>query len=133
MQTPMFVFAGLRDQRSFDDTAILLAGFNEEFAAQSIPINFTRDDELLTSEFGDAGFYIAFMKDKSELKDWLKLAKDFQLTAASNPINEDGLTKAIEQKKFLKPGLYSDQDYSIARTIFIEMDKFSPIKIYFFH
>lgn len=133
MQTPMFVFAGLRDQRSTGDTKLLLERLEQRFADQQIPISFTRKDELLTSEFEDVSFYVAFLKREKELKDWFQMAEDFELTATPNPIDEDGLNSRNKQKKLDSPTIYTDTHYTIGKAIFAEMNKFSPITIYLFY
>ena len=133
MQSPMFVFAGLQDQRSTGDTNLLLTRLDQIFAAEQIPISFTRKDELLNSEFDDVSFYVAFMKNKTELKDCLQMAKDFELTSKPNPIDIKGLEKRYHRKKKNSPGLYKEIHYSIGEIIFIEMNKFLPVEIYFYH
>jgi hypothetical protein len=133
MQSPMFVFTGLRDQRSTGDTNLLLTRLHQSFAVKQIPISFTKKDELLTSRFDDVSFYIAFMKDKTELKDWLQMAKDFELTSKANPIDSKGLEKRYHRKKKNSPDLYKEIHYSIGEIIFTEMNKFLPVEIYFFH
>jgi len=105
----------------------------QRFAVKQIPISFTKKDELLTSRFDDVSFYVAFMKDKTELKDWLQMAKDFELTSKPNPIDSNGLEKRYHRKKKNSPDLYKEIHYSIGEIIFTEMNKFLPVEIYFFY
>lgn len=133
MQSPMFVFASLRDQRSTGDTELLLTRLDQSFAVKQIPISFTREGELLNSEFDGVSFYVAFMNDKTELKDWLQMAKDFELTSKPNPIDNKGLEKRYHQKKKNSPGLYKEIHYSIGEIIFTEMNNFLPAEIHLFH
>jgi len=132
MQSPMFVFIGLREQRSAGDTELLLTRLDQSFSVNQIPINFTRKDELLDSVYDNVSFYVAFMKDKTELKDWLQMAKDFELTSKPNPIGNQDLEKRYYQKKKNSPELYQEIHYSIGEIIFTEMNKFLPVEIYLF-
>lgn len=133
MQSPMFVFAGLRDQRSTGDTELLLTRLQQSFALKQIPISFTKKDELLSSKFDKVSFYVAFMKDKTELKYWLQMAKDFELISKPNPIDKKSLEERYHQKKKSSPGLYEEIHYSIGEIIFAVINEFLPIEIYFYH
>jgi hypothetical protein len=132
MQTPMFVFSDLRKKWVSEDIEFLLIKLQQSFAVKEISIDFTRKDNLLSSRFDGVSYYVAYMKDRSELKDWRQMAKDFELTSKPNPIDKKGLETRYQAKKMSSPGLYKEIHYFIGEIIFEEMNKVPPVEIYFY-
>jgi hypothetical protein len=132
MQTPMFVFAGLRESSSADDIQVLMNRLNQNFAEQKLVVKFTRKELLLIANFDDVQFYVSLFSKNKELRDWFKMAKDFELVADPNPIDDEGLSKRYEKKKIASPELYNDIHYLIGQIIFSEISKFDPVNIYLF-
>lgn len=132
MQSPLFVFAGYQKGDVIDDLVNLMETLNKVLSDQQQPLSFTRKDKLLTSRFEDVGFYISIFNDDQEVKDWYQMAKDFELTAEPNPINNIDFEKRLTDKKRRMPTLYKDVHYLIAKAIYAEIEKLNLSKVYFF-
>ena len=132
MQSPMFVFAGFQNDSSNDSLPILVERINKIFSEQQLPLLFTRKDKLLTSRLDDVSFYVSIVNNENEIKDWYQMAKDFELTAKPNPIDNIDFEKRLTDKKKRMPTLYKDVHYLIAKMIYAEIEKLNLSKVYFF-
>lgn len=132
MQSPMFVFAGFQTSNSNDSLLVLFERLSKTFSEQQLPVSFIRKDKLLTSRFEDVGFYVSIFTDENEVKDWYQMAKDFELTAKPNPIDNSDFEKRLIKKKLQLPGLYKEVHYLVGRTIYTEMNRLNLSRVYFF-
>ena len=90
-------------------------------------------DKLLNARFENVSYYVSLIRDKNEIKDWTKMAKDFELDGNKQPVDEVEFLECNNRKKIKNPAFYSDQHYSIAETIFDSLNNFSEMEIYFYH
>jgi len=128
----MFVFAALSEETQGNNIDTLADHLKQAFTIQNLPILFTNKDNLLTSRHENVSFYVAIINDKSELKDWIQMAKDFELTIKPNPISIIELTNRFQFKKSKFPNLYSNEHYGIGETIFKIVKELSPGEIYLY-
>ncbi len=132
MQSLLFVFIGLPQNKSVLDLSILQQRLEEKYKADTIAIQFTRKDELLSANMGEVNFYISFLKNKDELNDWFQLAIDFELMLIKNPVTREQLLQRYDEIKKLSPNLYNKVHYATAISIFDTMNTFKEISIFSF-
>ena len=128
----MFVFAGLSGNNSDASLSVLLERLESKFKENEIAIQFTRKDELLLARFDKVSYYISFLKNKRELKDWYQMAKDFELVFEKKPVTRNELINRYNKLENLSSNLYKNIYYAIGLTIMEEMEKFSAVTIYAF-
>jgi hypothetical protein len=132
MQSLLFVFIGLPKIGMVPEISILHQWLQEKYEADIIPVEFSREDELLSAKLGDVLFYISFLKNETDLEDWFQMAADFELMVASNPVSRQELLQRYEEIKTASPELYNKVHYSTALTIFDAMSGFKDISIFSF-
>ena len=132
MQSLMFVLTGFKKDKSPVDLQNLMDKLNQSFIDQSLPIKFDRKDELLLARHNDVSFYVSLFDNERDVKEEFQMAKDFELSAKPNPVDEQAFNKRCHKKRSNSPGLYKDIHYSIANSIFNEMNSISNLAIYFF-
>lgn len=128
MQSKMFVFIGFPQDYSVINLDTELEKLNQRFSNND-SLHFTRKDKLISADFDDVNFYISFPKSKTEISDWIQLAKDFELSIDLNATSREVLEKRYEESKKLMPMLYDDIHYSIAKDIFEEITKIPDVTV----
>ena len=132
MQTPMFVFIGLRENKTEQDIDILFEKLQQTFDDQNQLITFVKKDELISARFDDVSYYLTIIKDKREMKDFNQMAEDFELDGSKKPINKAEFTEANNRKKARNPNLYQARHYLVGQQVFDTLNNFCDIKIYFY-
>jgi hypothetical protein len=133
MQTPMFVFVGLKENKIEQDIIALSEKFQQIFEKRKLPIKFIKKDELLHARFDNVSFYVSIIRNKEELKDWTEITEDAELDGHQQPVDEVEFIECKNRKKIKNPTLYNEQHYSIAKTIFDSLNNFGQMEIYFYH
>lgn len=129
MQTKMFVFIGIPNSRPVPTTDELHDRLQLQFSTTDRPIQFTKEGKLLSSTHNEVGYYISILGSKKEFKDWLQMAKDFELSQDTTSLTEKEITARYNKLRITKPTLYSENEYSIAETIFKTMNHFTQLEI----
>jgi len=129
MQSLMFVFIGVTQNNLVPDLSIMHERLEEKYKENKIAVQFTREEELLKADLGDASFCISFLKNTEELNGWYQLAIDFELMLATNPVNRQELIDRYNELKKTAPNLYNKVHYATAISIFDEMNTFDGISI----
>jgi hypothetical protein len=132
MQSKLFVFAGLAGKNSNASLQILKERLESKLDEKGTPVNFDHTGELLSGELDDVSFYISFFKQKSELKDWFQMAKDFELSLEKKPVSRDILVKRYEELEKSSFDLYQKTHYTVGLLIIEEMTIFDDITVYSF-
>ena len=128
----MFVFVGLRNDNSVTDLSALVGRLNVRFQSVEPPFHFSRDKELISTRIDDVVFYISFLKDKSEIDDWIQMARNFELTIDISTLTKETLLTRYSKLKDLSPDLYDSCHYFVAEGIFSEMQELVNTTIYSF-
>lgn len=100
MQSKMFVFIGFPHDYSVVNLDTELDKLNRKFSNNN-SLHFSRKDKLISADFDDVSFYISFPKSKTEISDWIQLAKDFELSIDLNATSMEALEKRYEESKKL--------------------------------
>lgn len=129
MQTKMFVFIGVTNSRPAPTIDELHDRLQSRFSSTDQSIQFTGNGKLLTARYYDVGFYVSILDSKKELKDWLQMAKDFELSSATTSLTKEAILERYNKLRITKPHLYSENEYSIAETIFDVMSQFKQLEI----
>lgn len=129
MQTKMFVFIGVPNSKPAPTTVELHDRLLFQFLSTDKYLRFTKKDNLLTSRYNDVSYYVSILDSKKELKDWLQMANDFELSCDATYLTEKAISERYNKLKITKPNLYSENEYSIAETIFYAMKQFGQLDI----
>lgn len=129
MQTKIFVFIGVPNSKPVPTTDELQGRLQFQFLTTDKSIQFTKKDKLLTSRCNDVSYYVSILDSKKELKDWLRMAKDFELSSDTTSLTEKTISDRYDKLRITKPNLYSENEYSIAETIFNAMKQFGQLDI----
>ena len=129
MQTKMFVFIGVTNSEPAPTINELLDRLQFRFSSTDISIQFTQKDKLLISRYSDVSYYVSILNSKKELKDWLQMAKDFELSSDTTSLTEKKIFDRYNKLRITKPDLYSENEYSIAEIIFDTMNQFKQVDI----
>lgn len=125
----MFVFIGIPNSKSAPTTDELLDRLQFQFSTTDKPLRFTKKDKLLTSRYNDVSYYVSILDSKKELKDWLQMANDFELSSDTTSLTEKAISDRYDKLRITKPSLYSENEYSVAETIFNVMKQFGQLDI----
>ena len=132
MQSKLFLFVGVPDKNS-DAT---LDKLEERLKAKVLPngtvISFKRKDKLLSARLEDTSYYITVLSNNEDIKDYYKMAKDFELNYDKKPVNRQELINRYTILKSSSSNLYKDIHYNIALEIFDEMETLQNQVIYAF-
>jgi hypothetical protein len=132
MQSQMFVFVGKRNDNSITDLDALVRRLNLRFQSIEPPFHFDLDKELISTRIDDVIFYISFLNDKSEIDEWIQMARDFELTIDMSTLTKETLLTRYGKLKDLSPDLYDSFHYFVAEGIFTEMNELVNTTIYSF-
>jgi hypothetical protein len=125
----MFVFIGVTNSEPAPTINELLDRLQFRFSSADISIQFTQKDKLLISRYSDVSYYVSVLNSKKELKDWLQMAKDFELSSDTTSLTEKKIFDRYNKLRITKPDLYSENEYSIAEIIFDTMSQFKQVDI----
>jgi len=128
----MFVFIGLPDKNEVDHFPDLQSRLNESLNNVVPGLSAVRKEHLFTVRHDNATIYAALMKTETEMKDWRKMAKDFELTIDRNELSSVSLDERLTKIRKAFPDLYKEVHYDIARATFDAMDGLSNLKTYAF-
>ena len=123
MQSLLFVFIGLTQKNSDANLSILMERLNEKFEKDKLAISFSQKDELLSARFNEVSFYISFLKNKNELKEWKQMAKNFELKFNDKPVNKIELVTRYNSLQRSQSNLYKEIHFEIGISIIEEMEK----------
>ncbi len=129
MQTKMFVFIGVPNSKPAPTTDELQDRLQLQFSTTDKSIQFTKKEKLLTSRYNDVSYYVSILDSKKELKYWLQMAKDFELSSDTTTLTEKAISDRYDKLRITRPNLYSESEYSIAETIFNAMKQFGQLDI----
>jgi hypothetical protein len=129
MQTKMFVFIGVPNSKASPTTAELHDQLNSQFATTDKSFQFTKKDKLLTSRYNDVSYYVSILDSKKDLKDWLQMAKDFELSSDITSLTETAIANRYDKLRITQPSLYSETEYTIAVIVFNAMKQFTSLDI----
>jgi hypothetical protein len=129
MQTKMFVFIGVPNMNPAPTTDELQDRLQFQFSTTNKSLQFTKKDKLLTARHNDVSYYVSILDSKRELKDWLQMAKDFELSSDTTSLTGKAISDRYDKLRITKPNLYSETEYSIAETIFNAMKQFGQLDI----
>lgn len=129
MHTKVFVFIGLPNSKSAPTTDELQDKLQLELSTNGKALQFSKKDKLLTSRYNDVSYYVSVLNSKNELKDWLKMAKDFELSSDKSSLTEKTINDRYNKLRITKPTLYSETEYSIAMTIFNTLKQCTCLEI----
>lgn len=129
MQSKMFVFIGVPNSKPVPTTDELQDRLQFQFSSTDISLQFLKKDKLLTCRCNDVSYYVSILNSKKELKDWLQMAKDFELSPDTTSLTEKTISDRYDRLRITKPNLYSEIEYSIAETIFNAMKQFAQLDI----
>ena len=129
MQSKMFVFIGVPNSKSVPTTDELLDKLQLKLSNADKGLQFSKKDKLLISRFNDVSYYVSILNSKNELKDWLKMAKDFELSSDNSSLTTKAIAGRYDKLRITKPNLYSETDYAIAMTIYNTLDQFTGLDI----
>ena len=128
----MFVFVGLRNDNSDTDLNSLVSRLNHRFRHSDPPFYFSRDKELISTRIDDVVFYISFLKDKTEINEWVQMARDFELSVDMSILTKEALLIRYNKLNDLFPDLYNPFHYFVAEGIFEEMNELVNTTIFSF-
>ncbi len=120
----MFVFIGVPNSKPAPTTYELQDRLQFQFSTIDKSLQFNKKDKLLTARYNDVSYYVSILDSKKELKDWLQMAKDFELSSDTISLTEKTISGRYDKLRITKPNLYSESEYSIAETIFKAMKQF---------
>ena len=129
MQSKMFVFIGVPNSKPVPTTDELQDRLQLQFSTTDISLQFTKKDKLLTCRCNDVSYYVSILDSKKELKDWLQMAKDFELSPDTTSLTKKAISDRYDKLRITKPNLYSENEFSIAETIFNTMKQFAQLDI----
>lgn len=129
MQTKMFVFIGIPNSKTSPTTDELLDRLQLQLSTTGKSLQFTKKDKLLTARYNDVSYYISILDSKKELKDWLQMAKDFELSTDTTSLTGKTISDRYNKLRITKPHLYSENEYSNAETIFNAIKQFRELDI----
>jgi hypothetical protein len=129
MQSKMFVFIGVPNSKPVPTTDELQDRLQFQFSTNDKSLRFTKKDKLLTCRHNDVSYYVSILDSKKELKDWLQLGEDFELCCDTTSLTEKAISDRYNKLRTTKPNLYSENEYSIAETIFNAMKQFGQLDI----
>jgi hypothetical protein len=132
MRAPMFVFVGLPDKKEIDYVPDLQSRLNESLNNVVPGLSAVRKEHLFIVRHDNATIYAAVMMSETEMKDWTKMAKDFELTIDRSELSSTSLEARLAKIKKAFPKLYKEVHYDIARVTFDAMKGLSNLKIYAF-
>ncbi|ULQ57152.1 hypothetical protein KJS94_02935 [Flavihumibacter rivuli] len=132
MRVPIFVIAGLPNKNEVEHLPELQSKLNAALNKIVPGLTALRKEHLFTIRHDNATIYAALMKNEAEMKDWKKMAKDFELTIDMSGLNRKSLEARLNSIKRTFPTLYQDVHYNIARATFDVMEDLPNIKIYGF-
>jgi len=124
----MFVFIGVPNLKSAP-TDELQDRLQSQFSIAAKSLQFTKKDKLLTFRYNDVSYYVSILESKKELKDWVQMAKDFELSSDTTSLTEKAIADRYNKLRITKPNLYSENEYSVAATIFDAMKQFGQLDI----
>lgn len=125
----MFVFIGVPNSKPALTTDELQDRLQLQFSITNKSIQFTKKEKLLTFRYNDVSYYVSVLESKKELKDWVQMAKDFELSSDTTSLTEKAIADRYNKLRITKPNLYSENDYSIAETIYDAMKQFGQLDI----
>ena len=125
----MFVFIGVPNSKPAPTTDELQDRLKFHFSTTDKSLVFTKKDKLLTSRYNDVSYYVSILDSKKELKDWLQMAKDFELSSDTITLTEKTISDRYDKLRITKPNLYSENEYFIAEKIFNAMKQFGYLDI----
>lgn len=113
------------------DPASLRSRIQHVLDTKGIELTVEQKDQLLLARFEGVSFYCSLLKDKSELKDWFRMAKDFELSVNKKPVKRADLQNQYAK---IQSGdiRYRETHFSIAWAIFDELDRLG-LETYAFH
>ena len=129
MQTKMFVFIGVPNSKPVPTADELKDRLQLQFSITDKSIQFTKKDKLLSFMHNEVSYYVSLLDTKKELKDWLQLAKDFELSSDTTSLTEKIIFDRYDRLKIAKPNLYSENEYLIAETIYNAVKEFGQLDI----
>lgn len=132
MRVPIFVFVGLPDKNEVDHLPELQLRLDKRLDKIVRGLTAAHKEHLLTVRHGNATVYAALMKSEAEMKDWTKMAKDFELTTDRNELSGAALGARLNNIKMAFPTLYKDVHYEIAKATFDVMEGLPNTHIYGF-
>ena len=132
MQSLMFIFLGLRQDLPNLNIETFADGLREKLKGSKMPMVLTTKDNLITGHFEDASYYISFLDKANELKDWYKMAKDFELKVERKSVFKKDLLNRYESLIHSSANLYKREHFSIGLLIFEELEKLPNVEIYSF-
>jgi hypothetical protein len=132
MQNRLFVFIGLQNDNLSNDLNKVLDKLNDRFSKANTSIQFVRKDKLVSTRIEGVSFYISLLTSRDEIDDWVQMATDFELTIDLSTVNKEILNERYEEMKKALPNLYTDIHYSVATSIFEEMNSLPGTSIYSF-
>lgn len=132
MQIALFVFAGLTGKNSNASLTVLKERLEKRFSEIGISNQFIIKEQLLSSRFDEVSFYVSFLNNKDELKDWFQMAKDAELKFEKTPIDKVGLIKRYSKLEKSPFYVYKKIHFSLGLIIIEEMEKFTDVTIYAF-
>jgi hypothetical protein len=97
MQSRLFVFIGLPQEKSEADLNILQERLNKRFSEGEFLLQFSKKEELLTARFQGVNFYVSILKSKKELPEWFEMAKNFELTVNVSAFNKEELSMSYDR------------------------------------
>lgn len=125
----MFVFIGVPKSLSAPTIDELQDKLQFELSTTDKTLQFSKSDRLLTARYNDISYYVSILTSKNELKDWLKMAKNFELSLDKSNLTDKTITDRYNKLRITKPTLYSETDYSIAMAIFNTLNQFTGLEI----
>ena len=132
MQSLMFVFIGLRKNRLNVNLSVFSETLEKSLEKKEINMQFIEKEKLLLGRFSEVSYYVSFLTNKDDLKDWYRMAKDFELKIEKEVITRDKLLKRYTALFQAKSNQYQRIHFIIGETIFEEMDKLPNLLIYSF-
>src|SRR3569623_1776783 len=111
MQSKMFIFIGVPNSKPSPTTDELQDQLQSQFSTSDESLQFTRKGKLLTSRYNDVNYYISILKSKKELKDWLQMARNFELSSDITSLTEKTIVDRYDKLRIIKPGMYSETEY----------------------
>jgi hypothetical protein len=133
MKVNMFVFLGISDSTTPEYSELFLEKLKSDLQRDNVSFSYTLNNNLLTLTIENFRYYVGFTNNKTELKDWLQMAKDFELDSDKKLSHLDSIVNPGIIKKYIG---FSDRDKryaAIAPYIIKRMKEIDGIDIYSFY
>ncbi|RYG54387.1 MAG: hypothetical protein EOO01_01690, partial [Chitinophagaceae bacterium] len=114
MKTRLFVLVGFCNSNSEKSIIHLQSRIQEALNNSGLSVTAQRKDLLISIRFEEISFYVSLVSDKSEMKDWFEMAKDFELKVNKKPVPPSELKLQYSKLSIKKEKGYNPIHFSIA-------------------